>query len=289
MNSGDQSGLRVIDFPSVIRAESKLFGVFDTIELLVIFLLSASAWVVLKSLGTVSIIASATVFVTLTFLKAASPEEVGFMFPLYELRFALRKTTVYSHELDTTKHLPSLETVEGWAVKLRDGYAAIIEVQPVNFFYSTPSDQRAYIDSYRNMLNSLDFPIQILSVSSEFDVNRYMNRFITRLKDPDIAENPVMRSVAEGYLSWLDRQVRVAIQRRYFVVVTVPKRKGGEEVSLGELRRRAEVVVTGLERGGISAKILQRDDILQLYELISCRKNLPRNFNSSIIVSGQNS
>ena len=283
----DQTGLRVVDFPSIVKAESVILGAFSLIELLVVILISAYTWFVLKGLGSVAIGIAGGVFAFLVFLKVASPEEVGFLFPLYEIKYGLKKTTVYSHEFDTSKNIPSLETVDGWAVKLKDGYAAIIAVQPVNFFYSTPSDQRAYIDSYKSMLNSLDFPIQVLSIASEFDINRYMNRLITRFKDPDIAQNPVMREVVDDYIRWLDRNVRIAIQRQYFIVVTVLEKKAGEGVSLGELRRRAEVVISGLLRGGITARILERDEILQLYELIFYRKNTLKNYNSSIIVSGK--
>ena len=125
------------------------------------------------------------------------------------------------HEIDTTKYIPSLRFVDNWICKLSDGLASVIEVKPVNFFYALPAEQRAYLDSYKDMLNSLDFPIQILSIAGEFDITRYMNHLVLRYRDEDIAANPMLRNVLDDYIRWLNRVVGETIQRRYFVVVTV--------------------------------------------------------------------
>ncbi len=273
-----ETGLRVIDFPSVLQVESKLFGLFSPVELLAIFLISSVAWILLKGLGTISIVASVVVFAFAVFMKALMPDEVGYLFPLYEARFAVKKRTIYAHELDTTKGIPSLKFISNWIVKT-SGYVAVIEVLPVNFFYSTPADQRAFLDAYRAMLDSLDFPIQILSVTSEFDMGGYLNRFMLRLKDEDIASNPTLSELAQAYINWLDDQVRSVFMRRYFVIVSVQDKKS-EDVSISELKRRVEVVASGLRRGGMITRVLERDDILSLYELIENRTILPKNYNS---------
>ncbi|ADC64627.1 hypothetical protein Ferp_0452 [Ferroglobus placidus DSM 10642] len=278
------TGLRVVEFPSVVQAESKLFGLFTPVEILTLFLISSSVWILLRGFGVVSVAVAAGVFAFLVFMKAMMPEEVGYMFPLYEARFAARKKAVYAHELDTTKYLPSTDFVDGWVMRMKDGYGAIIEVQPVNFFYSTPADQRAFLDSFKSTLDSLDFPIQILSIAAEFNAGRYLNRLMLRLKDEDIAANPILSELAHAYLAGLDEDVRTAIMRRYFVVVTVPKKT--EEVAIGELKRRVETVASGLRRGGIPAKLLEREDILALYELIANRTTMPKNYNSAKVVVG---
>ena len=281
-----ETGLRVVEFPSVIQVESRLFGLFSPVELLSTFLLSSAMWILLREFGTISIAAAAVTFATSIFVKALMPEEVGYLFPLYEARFALRKRTVYAHELDTTKGIPSLNFVDRWVIKMKHGYAAVIEVTPVNFFYSTPADQRAFVDAFRATLDSLDFPIQILSITSEFDIGRYLNRFMLRLKDEDIATNPILSDLAQAYVRWIDEEIRSVSMRRYFVVVTVPHKKS-EDVSVGELKRRVEVVASGLRRGGMVTRILERDDVLALYELIANRTAQPKNYNSAKVIISQ--
>ena len=272
----------MVEFPAVIQAESRIFGIYTPVELLTMFLVSSAAWIVLKGFGLISIGLAAGIFAALLLLRAVVPEEVGYAFPLYELKFAWRKKTVYSHELDTTKHIPNLDFVDGWVMRMRDSYGAVVEARPVNFFYSTPAERRAILDSYRAMLNSLDFPIQILSISYRFNLGRYLNRLLMRLRDEDIATNPFLRSMVEEYIRWLDAEVSTAIMRRYYIIVTVPKKE--EQISIGELKRRAETVISGLRRGGIAARLLEREDILEIYELLANRAVQPKNYSSAKVI-----
>lgn len=266
-------GLRVVDFPSVLEGELKIFG-FTSLELLVIGLISGFVWLLLADYGEFAIAASLLTFAFLVLLKAMMQEETGYAFPAYAAYFLFKRKTVYAHEIDTTKYIPSLRFVDDWICKLSDGsIASVIEVKPVNFFYALPAEQRAYLDSYKDMLNSLDFPIQILSIAGEFDITRYMNHLVLRYRDEDIAANPMLRNVLDDYIRWLNRVVEETIQRRYFIVVTA------QEVS--ELKRRVETVIAGLRRGGIQAEILNRDGILALYDLINYRRIMPANYDST--------
>lgn len=279
MTDGD-TGLRVVEFPSLLQSESKILGVYTTQELLAMFLGSSAVWLCLKPLGIASIGAAAAVFAVMAILKAVVPEEVGYAFPLYEARFAVKKRIQYAYEEGTTKYITSLKFVDNWVLKLRSGYAAVIEVQPVNFFYATPAEQRAIVSAYASALETLDFPIQIISLSCEFDVSCYLNRFVLRLKDDDVVSNPLLSDLARGYLRYLDEVAKRAYRRRYFVVVFVPAEKD-EQVALGELRRRLETAAAALGRGGLHTRILERDDVLQLYELIVTRRTLPKNYSSA--------
>ena len=267
-------GLRVVDFPSVLEGELKIFG-FTSLELLVIGLISGFVWLLLADYGEFAIAASLLTFALLVLLKAMMPEETGYAFPAYAAYFLVKRKTVYAHEVDTTKYIPSLKFVDDWICKLPDGLASVIEVKPVNFFYALPAEQRAYLDSYKDMLNSLDFPIQILSIACEFDITSYMNHLVLRYRDEDIAANPMLRNVLDDYIRWLNRVVGETIQRRYFIVVTVQS----EDVS--ELKRRVETVIAGLRRGGIQAEILNRDGILAIYDLINYRRIMPANYDST--------
>ncbi|RLI79366.1 hypothetical protein DRP05_04200 [Archaeoglobales archaeon] len=277
-------GLKVVEFPTVIEGELKFLGKFTTMELLTSFLISIAAFQALSNFSTSTAFAASLItFASIILLKLTMPEEVGYYFPLYASYFALKRKTVYAHELDTTKYIPAMSFVDGWIVKLTNGFAAVIEVEPVNFFYSLPADQRSFIDAYKSMLNSIDFPIQILSVSSEFDISRYMNKLLMRFRDGDIAENPVLREALDDYIRWLDSEIRDVFQRRYFVIVSAKKKS--EEAAVAELKRRVETVVAGLRRGGIQAKILEREDILAIYEILSSRMVLPGNYSSSKFIA----
>ena len=279
-----ETGLRVVEFPSVIQAESKILGVYTMQEILVAFLAASAVWICLKPFGTIAVAAAIATFAVIVILKAMVPDEVGYAFPLYEARFALKKKVEYAYEKGTTQNIPALKFVENWVLKLASGYAAVVEVNPVNFFYSSPADQRAFVDGYASFLNSLDFPVQIISISHEFDIAGYLNKFVLRLKDDDVVGgNGVMEDLARGYLRLLDDVAKRTYRRRYFVAVSVPK----GNTALGELRRRIETVAAALGRIGLQTRVLDRDDILQLYELINTRKVLPKNYSSSVLLVSQ--
>ncbi len=280
------TGLRVVDFPSVLQAESKIFGVYTMQEILVAFLAAAATWICLKPFGTVSVAAAIATFAVIVILKAMVPDEVGYAFPLYEARFALKKKVEYAYEKGTTQNIPALKFVDNWVLKLAGGCAAVAEVSPVNLFYSSPADQGAFIDGYASFLKSLDFPVQIISISHEFDIAGYLNRFVLRLKDDDVVGNDVLDDMARGYLRLLDEVSKRTHRRRYFIAVSVPKGKD-ENTALGELRRRVETVAAALGRVGLQTKILSRDDVLQLYELINTKKVLPKNYASSAFLVSQ--
>ncbi len=276
-------GLKIVNFPSIFKYENKILGAYSTIELLVVLIVSLTIGLILRSFGIYAVAASATIFAVYTFFKVASPEEVGFAFLAYEAKFATGKTKIFAHELDQTGPLISMDFVDGWIVKMNGKLGSIVEVYPVNFFYATPGEQRSYIDGFRDMLNSIDFKIQIISVAAEFDANKYMNRFLLRMKDEDVALNPVMREVAKDYITWLDSEIVSSLKRRYFIAVCVTDRG---DVSVGELKRRVETVVTSLQRAGIEARVLDRDEILAAYEFFFSRKNYPKNFNSRKMLVG---
>ncbi len=276
-------GLRIVNFPSIFKYENKILGTYNTIELLLVLIVSLSVGLVLKDFGIYAVATSTAIFVVYTFFKVLSPEEVGFAFIAYEARFATGKSKVFANELDQTGSLISLESVDGWIVKMNGKLTSVIEVYPVNFFYSTPSEQRSYIDGFRNMLNSIDFKIQIIGIAAEFDANKYMNRFLLRMKDEDVALNPVMRDVAKDYIMWLDSEIGSSLKRRYFVTICVTD-KG--DVSIGELKRRVETVISSLQRAGIEARVLDRSEILATYEFLFSRKNYPKNFNSRKLLVG---
>ena len=88
-------GLRVVDFPSVLEGELKIFG-FTSLELLVIGLISGFVWLLLADYGEFAIAASLLTFALLILLKAMMPEETGYAFPAYAAYFLFKRKTVYA-------------------------------------------------------------------------------------------------------------------------------------------------------------------------------------------------
>lgn len=269
-------GLRYVEFPSVLKVESKIFGVYESHELLVVLFISLIPVLLLpKESG---LLAAGIMFVTITIIKLLTPE----LNPVYlfsALTFLGGKKQIYAAE----EHDYSITDIraEDWYLESDESYIAVLEVNPVNLFYALPDEQRNIIDSYKTLINQLDFPIQIICISVAIDLDRYLLSILRRAQDEDIASNSVMREVLLDYTRWFEYQIRNmnVVQRKYYVITSIAKKS--KDLDLTELRRRIEIIASGLRRGGMSASILGRNEILQIYDLINQRKVLPLNLKST--------
>ncbi len=78
----------------------------------------------------------------------------------------------------TQDHLPIEDIIDG-VVILKDGScASVLQVSSVNFDLLSEPEQSALVAAYGGILNSLNFPIQIVIRSSVKDVSVYLKRLI---------------------------------------------------------------------------------------------------------------
>lgn len=285
----DRDGPIIVSFPTVLKTSEgiQLFGKnisFSLTEILVVFILPILGGSLLISTLGFSALAVSVVFVVLfTLYKISTPEETGLAYPRYLSK--LNKT--YAYETGTAQNIPKITGIEDWYLKTPWGYVGIVEVEPVNFFYSTYEEQRTYYTGFLNFLNALEFPIQIVSITAEFSVNRYLNRLAMRMKDEDIVKNEALLETLKGYTKWLVEYISAIKVRKYYVVVGVRKiefRDAREETMLNELRKRLTSVEVGLRNAGINARILTKNEIFHVYELLFNRRvNVPANYDSTLL------
>lgn len=78
----------------------------------------------------------------------------------------------------TQDHLPIEDIIDG-VVILKDGAcASVLQISSVNFDLLSEPEQSALVAAYGGILNSLNFPIQIVIRSSVKDVGSYLKRLI---------------------------------------------------------------------------------------------------------------
>ena len=63
-----------------------------------------------------------------------------------------------------------------------DQYCAVLAIQPVNYLLMAPEEQEAIITAFRSLINSLSFPLQILSRVTPLDVQPYLAQLRRRLE-----------------------------------------------------------------------------------------------------------
>jgi hypothetical protein len=105
-------------------------------------------------------------------------------------------------------------------VILNDGsISQILEVGTINFGLLSEEEQDAAIYAYASILNSLNFPIQIIIKSHSKDVTNYLNSLVEA--EANIA-NPTQRAQIARYREFVRSWVKSSnvLEKDFFVVVT---------------------------------------------------------------------
>lgn len=105
------------------------------------------------------------------------------------------------------------------ALVLREGQLrSVLAVSSANFALKNISEQEVIIGSFQGVLNSLEFPIQILIQSRRLDINPY----IEKLKElEDSQKNDLMRVKMQEYIEYIkemSREVNIMDKKFYIVV-----------------------------------------------------------------------
>lgn len=102
---------------------------------------------------------------------------------------------------------------------LREGqYRAIIGVSSANFALKSTQEQEIIIGSFQGVLNSIDFPIQILVQSRRLDLNPYIEKLQT-LEDKQ--QNDLLRVKMQEYIEYIkqmSREVNIMDKNFYIIV-----------------------------------------------------------------------
>jgi len=118
----------------------------------------------------------------------------------------------------TQDHLPVEDIVEDM-VLLKDGScASVMQVSSVNFDLLSEGEQAALVGAYGGILNSLNFPIQIIIKSTRKDVNSYLKRLVDIEKKQD---NSLLKERIKFYKEFIKETVRKndVLSKTFYVVV----------------------------------------------------------------------
>ncbi len=160
-------------------------------------------------------------------------------------------------------------------------------VSAVNFSLKNEEEQNAIIGGYQAFLNSLSFPIQIITQSRKLNLTGYLQDLEKRTKNQS---NSLLRAQMADYTDFVRRIIDVAniMDKNFFVVVpyepisskalnpfeklfagfrSKQKKKieiKDKEAAKKELRQRAGLVASGLSSIGIRAVQLNTQEIIEL-------------------------
>jgi len=180
-----------------------------------------------------------------------------------------------------------IEDIQDGVVVLKgDSLRAILMTSSTNFALKSTDEQDALIAKYQSLLNSLDFPIQILAISRKLDISDYQESLEQHKKEQP---NELLKIQITEYMEFIKNLVQVSniMNQSFFVVVPlakVEKSQSGfiEKLGLGkknsaqdetksledlkvQLWQRVEYVASGLSGLGLKSAPLNTQEITELF------------------------
>lgn len=202
------------------------------------------------------------------------------------------KLTKTSSASSTQQYL-DIESIHDDVVILKNGtMRAILMVSSTNFALKSEDEQNAIIYAFQNLLNSLDYPFQIIAQSRQINIKEYL---VDMEKRGQEQKNELLKIQTIEYADYIKQLVNMAniMRKRFFVVVPFFLGEAKIEGSVFKrikdlvqpaeaiqhqrseflkykslLDQRAEYVSAGLSAIGLKSVKLNTEELIELfYEL----------------------
>lgn len=196
---------------------------------------------------------------------------------LYALKKANIKNdiTINEEQKDTTQSILPFEDVRDSMIHLGNHqYRAVLSCTSVNYALKTDKEQDVIELSFQRFLNSLSYPISIFVQTRTMD-NEKMMESLRRDTLESINDYPILENYGEAYFEEMadiyDRIGNNKEKRKYVIIpfneainLTTSTDEEKYEYTLQEMKNRILVVKDGLEALGISVRLLNTDDLIDL-------------------------
>ena len=183
----------------------------------------------------------------------------------------------------STQKFTEIVDFVGSTVILAGGNAClIIEITASNFALLSRREQDIRIYSYAGLLNSLSFPLQILIRNKRMDITAYIKEL-----DGVIAntKNEQLSQYIQYYRAFVQEMVtvNVVLNKAFFIIIPYSSLESGAkgvtqmqqtsksqveafaQMAHKSLEAKAGTILSQLQKFSVTAKILERDDLIKLF------------------------
>ena len=194
-----------------------------------------------------------------------------------------------------TQDLVDIKAIKNGVVFMKNGgLRKIIMVDGVNFDLKSDDEQNLIIYAYQNLVNALDFSVQINVHSRKLNIEGYIRSLEDKL---DGETNELLKIQLEEYIEFIKSFVggNAIMTKSFFIVVPynppiMPGQKSGGKLPnilpgsggkgggvytddkagelqsrIDQLQRRVDEVITNLRDAGLRAVTLEDSELLELY------------------------
>lgn len=179
-----------------------------------------------------------------------------------------------------------IDDIQDGTIILKDGgLRAVLMTSSTNFALKSTEEQDALIYKFQGFLNSLDFSVQILSVSRWLDISDYISALDQKKKEQT---NELLQIQIAEYADFVKNLIQISsiVSQSFYVVIPLSrvekkeagfieklglfkKDNNGQEKSLDELKsqlwQRVDYIASGLAGVGIKAAPLNTPEITELF------------------------
>ena len=193
--------------------------------------------------------------------------------------------------VQSTKQLVDIADVIENIVLLKNGsLRAIIEVSAINFELRSEEEQTAILQNFQRFINSMDFPLQIVINSRKLKVDEYL-KLVEQTSES--LTNELLKIQAIEYSKFVRELSDLSniMTKKFYIVVPfyvfeVPSKAGITqslksifkpssiapqikpeqfETYKNQLLQRTELIFDGLIGLGLRTKILEREDLINIF------------------------
>jgi hypothetical protein len=148
----------------------------------------------------------------------------------------------------------------------RGGIKATIHVQPINFHILSTRQKQAIIVAYKDFLNSLDFPIQIVMRTVNLNLDDYLKKLETKVKSQ---KKPHLTTQFQDFESFMRKYIEEnsVKNRLFYIVVPFAQSKNPLESKsdpLEQLEIRVKLCQEKLKNCNLITKRLNTNELISL-------------------------
>lgn len=183
---------------------------------------------------------------------------------------SLRQAGYSDKQLDS---FVEVKEIDSGTIFLKDGSVrAVIQVVPLHFSLLSPEEQRAIISAYRDFLNSLDFPVQIVMRTVNLSLNEYLAVLQKKVENNG---KPGLKTQFESFKQFVETFIteKKIKNRVFYIVIPVSNtfqgffkanQKTGKKALLAQLEIRVNVCREKLKRCNLFSKRLNSTELVSL-------------------------
>ena len=172
----------------------------------------------------------------------------------------------------TQEHLLISDIQEGVLILKNGGGALVLQVSAVNFGLLSDREQMAIIASFAQMLNSLNYSIQILIYSERLNISSYLT-LLSRAEQAQM--NPLLSRMIGNYKQFIQSTIKEndVLDKKFFIVIPLYSLELGLTASKENLEQkiktillpRREQITRQLARVGLKVKQLNNQELIQVF------------------------